>query len=179
MSYIVPFAYLTEKERLDLLMQWTSTALKAAAEKISSTKQFVVRTFEPGDVSAKFKSLMTNRLASSNEWLFNIDATGEVTVLDGVLGDDVVILFYGLAYPDESPVITGIEFKTGAETVKRYYIEEVLVYDKPVAFFREPVLYRPGSRVIINVLAKGTDSAEKFIPLVLLAEPVGVTIGRP
>ncbi len=128
MSYIVPFAYLTEKERLDLLKQWTSTCLKAAAEKISSTKQFVVRTFEPGDVSAKFKSLMTNKLASSNEWLFNIDATGEVTVLDGVLGDDVVILFYGLAYPDESPVITGIFQSTFCDSACEFGVKLVIDY---------------------------------------------------
>ena len=63
--------------------------------------------------------------------------------------------------------------------LKRYWFEEMYLYDEPVAYFKKPIIYRPGSQIKIKAIAKAANSDEKLILLGFIVERVGKNVGRP
>ncbi len=111
--------------------------------------------------------------AANDSWVFSLTA-GDNQVVSKKLDDDTHVVFIGVAYPDQSKVVSKITFARGsAEVLAIYQIQKLYAEREPVGYFKQPVAYSGGDTVTVRFTATADDSTEQLILLGYVAEPKG------
>ena len=141
--------------------------LRVAVERTGVPREkWVIRDLLPTDLGL-----------STNEWSFDYSTANDYNqVIDTTLGDRVFIAIFGVAVRDPSPVATVIKFQKAAQVKDIISLEDLYVYEEPVAYFEEPIVYEENDDVDIYIYATSTKTGEKLILLGYIAELKGKTI---
>ena len=166
MGTVIPLAKISPEEYVQRVASIRSQALAKARQKYLSDKtKLVVRTLKPSDLGL-----------SGNEWTFNLSSGVNADKVSKSLNDKTMIVIFGIYNLSTDPQVTEVKFKTGSATVEDAYIEDMYLYDQPGVLLDEPVVYPPSSKINIDVVTKGANTAEKLGFLGLVIEPSGETI---
>jgi len=164
MGITIPVSMIDKKDFVARLQSITSKALDIGKTVIDA-KELVVRPLSPRDLGL-----------TVDEWRFNVSA-GENTIVSRLLDDKTLVVIYGIYNLTASPVVTEVMFGTQAKVVEDVFIEDMYLYEYKVTLLSEPVVYQPGSTVLIKAVAKGANTAEKLGFLGFVVEPSGRKIG--
>lgn len=162
----IPIDYLKEEERIKKVNEAEDLAHSTLVKQIGP--DVITRTANPSDFGL-----------TGNTFEWSLSGTGEDTLVDKVLDDDVAIAIYGFTSLATNPTITRIIFKSGAETIADINIEDVYAHDTPEVLLDVPIAYSPKSRmVIIAKNTAGTATTEKLVIKAVVAEKAGKTVAK-
>jgi hypothetical protein len=164
MGIVIPVSMIDKKDFVARVQAISSKALEIGKQVIDA-KELVIRPLRPRDLGI-----------DKDEWTFDV-AAGENTIISHSLDDKTLVVIYGIYSLSTSPAVTEVKFGTQAKIVEDVYIEDMYAYDYKVSLLSEPVVYQPGSTVLIKAVAKAASTAEKLGFLGFVVEPSGRTIG--
>ena len=168
MGLVIPVAKISQEEYVRKVEDIEREAMKAASENfLRDAGDLVARPLRPKDLGL-----------ATDEWTFNVAAGKNADIVNTSLDDKTMIVIYGIFNLSTNPQVNEVVFKTGAENIEDVYFEDMYLYDVPAVFLEEPVIYRPGSTVKMDFIAKGANTAEKIGFLGIVIEPAGRNIGK-
>ena len=170
MGKIFPFAELG-LEQLRAIEDAVKEKLLEVAMRETGKKreELVIRDILPKTDLGLTNEVWVASISTANSW--NTWITKE-------LPKNKFIAFYGVAVLSASPITTGVAFKigaTGATTKDIMMYEEIFAEEKPVGYTEEPIIYKGGDYVYIQLYGKSTGT-EYIVLKGMICEPVGETI---
>lgn len=159
-----PVAHVPKEELSEFIEKVRKLAYEKGSELIKA-EELVVRDL-----------LWTDLGLTGNEWSVNIGSTGEVKVIEHTLDDKTLIVIYAVGDAETSPNVTQVVFGTGAGDKARVILEDAYVTDIPEKILDSPVVITPAQKLVVKVVAKGTNATEKLYFKGFVVEPRGRTI---
>jgi len=167
MGFTIPVAMMDKKDFTALMKTLADQALQLGSKTIP-VKELVIRTLTPRDLGL-----------TTDEWSFTVNA-GENTIVNTKLDDKTLIVIYGIFNLSSSPVITRVKFGTNAVTKEDVNIEDMYLYDYKATMLAEPIVFQPGSQVVVKAVAMSTTTAgtkERLGFIGFVVEQAGRNIG--
>jgi len=167
MGFTIPVSMMDKKDYVALVKTLADQALQLGSKTIP-VKELTIRTLTPKDLGL-----------TTDEWSFTVNA-GENTIVNTKLDDKTLIVIYGIFNLSSSPVTVRVKFGTNAVTKEDVDIEDMYTYDYKAVVLSEPIVFQPGSQMVIKAVtmsttASGTKERLGFIGFVI--EPAGRNIG--
>lgn len=163
MGILIPLAKISQEEYVKRVNAIKAEALKLGRKLIDAT-ELVVRQLGPRDLGL-----------STDEWTFNV-AAGENTIVNTKLDNQTLVVIFEIFNLSTNPQVNEAKFGTVAKTIEDVYFENIYMYDTPAGLLDEPVVFQPGSQVVIKAVAKASNTAEKLGFVGFVVEPAGKNI---
>ncbi|MCL7388728.1 MAG: hypothetical protein LZ173_02160 [Thaumarchaeota archaeon] len=167
MGFAIPVTKIDRKDYVSLVKTIADQALQLGSKTIP-VKELVIRTLTPKDLGL-----------TTDEWSFTVNA-GENTIVNTKLDDKTLIVIYGIFNLSSSPVTVRLKFGTNAVTKEDVDVQDMYVYDYKATMLAEPIVFQPGSQVVIKAVTMSTTTAgtkERLGFLGFVVEQAGRNIG--
>ena len=167
MGVIYPLNFIPKEQYIQKVDELVYKTLldpeKGIVWRLLDIKQVSVRPLRPRDLGL-----------AQDEWSFNIGtANTEVTIIDTTLDDKTIVAIWAIFNKTLEPKVNEVLFGTGAGDIEDVYLEDLYVYESPVGVLRRPLIFQPGTRVVIKAVASTAPVVEQLGFIGVVVEPTG------